>query len=96
LLPPTVQVAAPPERFSAEFLEEAVGAAGDSAVMSAAAVGAPGRRDTTTGWGAGINVRAIRGDGPGEVSAETVTADVAKYDTMLSCGLGRRPRRHNR
>ena len=38
--------------------------------------------------GAGIDARAIRGDGPGEVSAETVTADVAKDATTLSEGPG--------
>jgi len=35
------------------------------------------RGEGTTGWGAGIGARATRGDGPGEISAETATADVA-------------------
>ncbi len=55
--------------------------------MPAAAPSALGGRDTTIGWGAEIDVRAIRGDGPGGVSADTVADYAAIYATALFGGL---------
>ncbi len=53
--------------------------------MSAADLSTLAMKDTKSG-GMEIDVRAIRGEGPGEVSAEIVAADVATYATTAAQG----------
>jgi hypothetical protein len=81
-------VAAPPAEFTTAELEKAVRAARASAVVDCPELAALGRTDTSIRWGGEIDVRAIRGGGPGELSNEVVAAYVAKYATKFSEALG--------
>jgi len=84
------------KQYSVEVAQalKAIRAARDSAVMSAAELSTSGRRGHDDWVGeTGIDVRAVRGDGPGEVSAEIVAACVGKHATKLSGGLGLPARR---
>ncbi|MFN2591359.1 MAG: replication initiator, partial [Candidatus Dormibacteria bacterium] len=84
--------APPPAGFGEVQLEEAVRAARASAVVDCPELGLLGRSDTSIRWGEEIDVRAIRGDGPGVLSNEVVAAYIAKYSTKFSEGLGLPPR----
>ena len=64
-----------------------------SAVVSCPEVAALGRSDTSIRWGEAIDVRAIAGGGPGELTHEVVAGYVAKYATKLSEALGLPQRR---
>jgi Replication initiator protein, pSAM2 len=81
-------VAPPPAEFGAVELEAAVRAARASAVVECPELGALGRSDISIRWGETIDVQAIRGGGPGELSAEVVAGYVAKYATKFSEALG--------
>jgi hypothetical protein len=81
-------VAPPPEEFTTVQLEAAVRAARASAVVDCPQLGSLGRADTSIRWGGQIDIRAIRGGGPGELSNEVVAVYVAKYATKFSEALG--------
>ena len=81
-------VAPPPAEFTIGLLEAAVRAARESAVIDCPELGVIGRSDTSVRWGAEVDVRVIRGGGPGELSNEAVAAYVAKYATKFSEALG--------
>ncbi|GAC1361503.1 MAG: plasmid replication initiator protein [Actinomycetota bacterium] len=83
-----IAVAPPPALFTVEHLEAAVRRARASAVLECKELAALGRADTRIGWGAEMDVRAIRGGDPGELSNEAVAAYVAKYATKFSEALG--------
>ena len=81
-------VATPPAEFTTEHLEAAVRAARASAVIDCPELAALGRADSTIRWGTEIDVRAIRGGGPGELSNEAVAAYISKYAVKFSEALG--------
>lgn len=81
-------VAPPAASFTLAQLEEAVRAARASAFVECPELAVLGRADTRLRWGSEIDVRAIRGGGPGELSNEAVAAYVAKYATKFSEALG--------
>ncbi len=85
-------VAPSPAEFTTEYLDEAVRAARASAVIDCPELAALGRADTSIRWGSEIDVRAIRGGGPGELSHEAVSAYLSKYATKFSEALGLPPR----
>jgi len=76
-----------------EVLERAVHAVRDSAVVSCPELGALGRSDTSIRWGDAIDVRAIAGGGPGDLTHEAVTSYVSKYLVKGSEALGLPQRR---
>ena len=81
-------VAPPPAGFTVEVLERAVRAVRESAVVACRELGALGRSDTSIRWGSAIDVRAVRGDGPGQLTHEAVAAYAAKYVVKGSEALG--------
>src|SRR5207245_2154240 len=81
-------VAPPPAQFTVEILEKAIRAARDSAVVPCPELAALGRSDTRIRWGSEIDVRPIRGDGPGELTHEAVAFYVSKYAVKFSEALG--------
>ena len=81
-------VAPPPAEFTTVQLDAAVRAARASSVIECPELAALGRSDTSIRWGGEIDVRVIRGGGPGELSNEVVAAYVAKYATKFSEALG--------
>jgi hypothetical protein len=76
-------VAPLPAEFTVEILERAVRAVRDSAVLSCPELAALGRSDTSIRWRDAIDVRAIAGGGPGELTHEVVAGYVAKYATKF-------------
>ena len=82
-------VAPPPAAFTVEVLEQAVRAVRDSAVVSCPELAALGRSDTSIRWGDAIDVRAIAGGGPGDLTHEAVAAYVAEYVACLVMSRGR-------
>jgi hypothetical protein len=81
-------VAPPPAGFTAEHLEAAVRRARESAVLECRELAVMGRADTRIGWGQEMDVRAIRGSGPGELSNEAVASYISKYSVKFSEALG--------
>jgi hypothetical protein len=86
-------VTPPPSSYTLEQLEAAVRAARASAFVGCPEMAVLGRTDTRLVWGSEIDVRAIRGGGPGELTSEAVSAYVAKYATKFSEALGLPPDR---
>src|SRR5437899_4625828 len=86
-------VAPPPEHFTVDVLEEAIRAVRDSAVVSCPELAALGKSDTSIRWGSALDVRTIRGDGPGELTHEAVAAYASKYCVKTSEALGLPQRR---
>jgi hypothetical protein len=81
-------VAPPPAEFTVEVLAQAVRAAAESAMVPCPELAALGRSDTSIRWGSALDVRVVRGGGPGELTHEAVAAYVAKYATKFSEALG--------
>jgi hypothetical protein len=86
-------VAPPPEQFTLEVLERAVRAVRDSAVVPCPELAALGRSDTSIRWGDAIDVRAIAGGGPGDLTHEAVASYASKYLVKGSEALGLPQRR---
>jgi len=76
-----------------EVLERAVRAVRESAVVPCPELAALGRSDTSIRWGDAIDVRAIAGGGPGELTHEAVASYASKYLVNGSEALGLPQRR---
>jgi hypothetical protein len=81
-------VAPPPAGFGVAELEAAVRAARASSVIDCPELAVLGRSDRSIRWGHEIDVRVIRGSGPGVLSSEAVSAYISKYATKFSEALG--------
>jgi hypothetical protein len=79
-------VAPPSPAFTPEVLEQIIREAW--AKTKAPCPQVPGREDAYVRWGEQLDVRHIRGGGPGELTAEAVAAYIAKYSTKSTESLG--------
>jgi hypothetical protein len=86
-------VAPPPAAFTTEILEKAVRAVRDSVVVDCPELAALARSDTSIRWGEAIDVRAIAGGGPGDLTHEAVASYASKYLVKGSEALGLPQRR---
>jgi hypothetical protein len=76
----------PPAAFTVDVLEQIVREAWAKTKAPCPPVG--GKDDAYVRWGEQLDVKRIRGGGPGELTAEAVAAYIAKYSTKSTEGLG--------